>query len=192
MTTYYAKILRFRCGYFWLWPCVLCAFAWARRAGFQSVQESCKIPRVCCSYFRTWYVLRDNRVKIPCFCCGYFQLMCVMWQELCENSMFSLRLFLAYICVCLCMCVFVCVCVCVCVCMPWHDTVVWKFCVFIAAISGLHVCSCAFCLDRSRLASRCTSELWEFPNLKLNVLPQLSFCNFWVLLRNKWILNWIQ
>ena len=99
----------------WLFPTLtLCAFVWAGRAGFQSAQESCEIPRVCCGYFRTWYVLHDNCVKIPRFCCSYFQLMCVTQQESCENSAFSLRLFPACMCVCLCMCVFVCVCVCVC------------------------------------------------------------------------------
>ena len=89
----------------------LCAFVWAGWAGFQSMQELCEIPRVCCGYFRTWYVPRlHNCVKIPRFCHGYFQLMCVMRQESCKNSVFSLWLFPACVCMYVCVCVYVCVC----------------------------------------------------------------------------------
>ena len=102
MTTHREKIPHFRCGYFQ--PCV-CAFVWARRAGFQSAHSD----------FRSNLDDVTSRGKIPCFCCGYCRLMCVCdatRQESCENSAFSLRLFLACVCVCVCVCVYVCVYVC--------------------------------------------------------------------------------
>ena len=89
-------------------------------------------------------------------------------QESCENSAFSLQLFLAYMCMyvlrhmtqqsymkILC----------------FHCSYFQLMCVF--------VCS-AFCLDRARLALRCSSIWTEFASCH-------TFCNFnfWILLRNK-------
>ena len=60
-----------------------------------------KILHFCCGY--SWLmcvcVRHDrSRVKIPHFCCGYFRLMCAcVCYIACENSAFSLQLFLAYV-----------------------------------------------------------------------------------------------
>ena len=194
MTTYRAKIPRFRCGYFRLWPCVPLfgpggpVFKVRRsHAKFHMFVAVISKLGMCCATivwkFRVFVAAISglcvqcdrSRVKIPRFRCGYFRLVCV------------------------CVCVYVCLCVCVCVCVcavTRHSRVkilcfhcgyfrlmclwgvVWKFRVFIAAISGLHVCSCAFCLDRTGPASRCTSELREFPNLNWMCCHNSAFAIF--------------
>ena len=129
-----------------------------------------------------------------------------------ENSVFLLWLSPAYVCVRrdatgvmwkfrifvaaisgLCVCVCVCVCVCMC-CDVRRDRVVWKFYAFIVAISA-YVCLFALLFVWTGPGwLRGARQLWVFPNLNwmCSLLPVATFCNFnfWILLRNKWILNW--
>ena len=98
MTTYCAKIPRFRCGYFRPWPCV-------PLFGPGGPFSKCT------------GVVRNSTCLLQLFP----NLVCAaMMRQSCENSAFLLWLFPAYVC----------------------DTtgVMWKFRIFVAAISSLCVC----------------------------------------------------
>ena len=132
-----------------------------------------------------------------------------------KDSIFLLRLLLAYVCV------------------RCNSTgVMWKFCIFVVAISSLCVCVCV-CMCVCMYVMRCTTRQscensmlslrlflaymcvcllcfvfgpgWAGFEVLVNCgyfriwnwmcsLPVATFCNFnfWILLRNKWILNWIK
>ena len=122
ITTHHEKILRFHCSYFR--PCVCVPLFGPGGPIFKvhtviSIQTwmmqqvvgrfhifVAAIAGLCVCAMQ----LNRSHVKIPHFRCGYFQLVCVCvcmyvmrctTRQSCENSMLSLRLFLAYMCVCL-------------------------------------------------------------------------------------------
>ena len=134
MTTYPAKIPRFRCSYFRLWPCVPLfgpggpVFKVRRsRAKFHVFVAVISELGMCCATivwkFRVFVaaisglcVRRDrSRVKIPRFRCGYFRLVCV--------------------------CVCVCVCLCVCLCMCRDATQSCENSVFSLRLSPAYMCA---------------------------------------------------
>ena len=138
----------------------VCAFVWARRAGFQSAHgyfhsnlddaTSCgKIPH---------FLLR----LLPAYVCVRRNATGVVWK---------FRIFVAAISG-LCVCVYVCVYICA---TTRDATVVWKFCAFIAAISSLCVCLFALlCVWTGPGRLWGAHQLQVFLNLKLNVFSVAS------------------
>ena len=179
MTTHREKIPRFRCGYFW--PCVCVCLCLGQVGWFSK----------CAWLFPSNLDDATSHGKIPHFCCGYFRLMCATQRD--RRVMWKFRIFVVAISG-------LCVCVCVCVCMycnMQHDRVMWNFHAFIVAISGLCVYLFALLFVWTGLGQPWDArQLWVFLNLNwmCSLLPVATFCNFnfWILLRNKWILNWIK